>query len=201
MPYRYPHSLNELIRYLAKLPGVGPKSAQRLAFFLLNAAENDALGLAEAIVTARERLHHCPRCGNFTDDDICNICADERRDAGLICVVEQARDIAAMERAGCFEGHYHVLGGAISPLDGVGPEQLKLPALFARLQGTQVREVVLATNPTVEGEATALYLAKKIRPLGIMVSRIAHGLPVGGDLEYADEATLSLALAGRKEIL
>ena len=200
MAYRYPHSLNELIRYLAKLPGVGPKSAQRLAFFLLNAAKEDALGLAEAIVTAKRILHHCPRCGNFTDDDICNICADERRDAGLICVVEQARDIAAMERAGCFEGHYHVLGGAISPLDGVGPEQLKLQSLFARLQGGQVREVVLATNPTVEGEATALYLAKKIRPLGITVSRIAHGLPVGGDLEYADEATLSLALAGRKEI-
>ena len=198
MAYRYPHSLNELIRYLSKLPGVGPKSAQRLAFFLLNADEQDALGLAGALVTARKTLHHCPRCGNFTDDDICNICADERRDVGLICVVEQARDIAAMERAGCFEGHYHVLGGAISPLDGVGPEQLKLQSLFNRLQGGQVREVVLATNPTVEGEATALYLAKKIRPLGIEVSRLAHGLPVGGDLEYADEATLSLALSGRK---
>ena len=200
MAYRYPPSLNELIRYLAKLPGIGPKTAQRLAFFLLNAAEEDALGLAGAIATARRNLHHCPRCGNFTDDDICNICADGRRDGGLICVVEQTRDIAAMERAGCFTGHYHVLGGAISPLDGVGPEQLKLQSLFARLQGGQVREVVLATNPTVEGEATALYLAKKIRPLGITVSRLAHGLPVGGDLEYADEATLSLALAGRKEI-
>ena len=200
MAYRYPHSLNELIRYLSKLPGVGPKSAQRLAFFLLNATEEDTLGLANAIVTARKTLRHCHRCGNFTDDDICNICADERRDAGLICVVEQARDIAAMERAGCFEGHYHVLGGAISPLDGVGPEQLKLNSLFSRLQAGQVREVVLATNPTVEGEATALYLAKKLRPLGIMVSRIAHGLPVGGDLEYADEATLSLALTDRKEI-
>ena len=201
MAYRYPTSLNELIRYLAKLPGIGPKSAQRLAFFLLKAGEEDALGLAQAIVTARKTLHHCPVCGNFTDHDICNICADERRDAGLICVVEQARDIAALERAACFNGHYHVLGGAISPLDGVGPEQLKLQGLFARLQGGQVREVVLATNPTVEGEATALYLAKKIHPLGIKVSRLAHGLPVGGDLEYADEATLSLALAGRQELL
>ena len=200
MAYRYPHSLNELIRYLSKLPGVGPKSAQRLAFFLLNATEEDTLGLANAIVTARKTLRHCPRCGNFTDNDICDICANERRDAGLICVVEQARDIVAMERAGCFEGHYHVLGGAISPLDGVGPQQLKLTSLFSRLQAGQVREVVLATNPTVEGEATALYLAKKIHPLGITVSRLAHGLPVGGDLEYADEATLSLALAGRKQI-
>jgi recombination protein RecR len=200
MAYRYPHSLNELIRYLTKLPGIGPKSAQRLAFFLLNTAEEDAVGLAGAIVTARRNLHHCSRCGNFTDGDICDICADERRDAGLICVVEQTRDIAALERAACFNGHYHVLGGAISPLDGVGPEQLKLQALFSRLQEGKVREVVLATNPTVEGEATALYLAKKIRPLGVMVSRLAHGLPVGGDLEYADEATLSLALAGRKEI-
>jgi recombination protein RecR len=200
MAYRYPHSLNELIRYLAKLPGIGPKSAQRLAFFLLNAAGEDALGLADAIVKARKTLRHCSRCGNFTDGNICNICADERRDGGLICVVEQARDIAAMERAGCFTGHYHVLGGAISPLDGVGPEQLKLQSLFNRLQGGQVREVVLATNPTVEGEATALYLAKKIRPLSITVSRLAHGLPVVGDLAYADEATLSLALAGRKEI-
>jgi len=200
MTYRYPHSLNELIRYLAKLPGVGPKSAQRLAFFLLNAPEEDALGLADAIVAAKRRLRHCSICGNFTDEDICSICADERRDPALICVVEQVRDIAAMERAGCFDGQYHVLGGAISPLDGVGPEQLKLESLFVRLQGGAVREVVLATNPTVEGEATALYLAKKIRPLGVTVSRIAHGLPVGGDLEYADEATLSLALAGRKEI-
>lgn len=200
MAYRYPHSLNELIRYLAKLPGIGPKSAQRLAFFLLNTAEADAHGLAEAIVAAKRNLHYCPLCGNYTDEDVCNICADERRDAGLICVVEQARDIAAMERAGCFDGHYHVLGGAISPLDGVGPAQLKLESLFSRLRVGQVREVVLATNPTVEGEATALYLAKKIRPFGIIVSRIAHGLPVGGDLEYADEATLSLALAGRKEL-
>ena len=200
MAYHYPHSLNELIRYLAKLPGIGPKSAQRLAFFLLNATEEDAAGLAKSILTARKILHHCPRCGNYTDDDICSICADTHRDAGLICVVEQARDITAMERAGCFEGHYHVLGGVISPLDGVGPEQLKLTSLFSRLKAGQVHEVVLATNPTVEGEATALYLAKKIRPLGIIVSRLAHGLPVGGDLEYADEATLSLALAGRKQI-
>lgn len=200
MAYRYPKSLSELIAYLAKLPGVGPKSAQRLAFFLLNAPEEDALGLSRALVEARRKLKHCRVCGNYTDEDCCSICEDTRRDSSLLCVVEQARDIVAMERAGCFEGLYHVLGGAISPLDGVGPEKLRLQPLYERLATGQVREVVIATNPTVEGEATALYLAKKIRPLGITVSRIAHGLPVGGDLEYADEATLSLALSGRKEI-
>lgn len=200
MQYRYPQSLNELIHYLGKLPGVGPKSAQRLAFFLLRTEEANALGLANAIEQARERLHDCPICGNFTDEDVCAICADQQRDPSILCVVEQARDIVAMERAGCFEGRYHVLAGVISPLDGVGPEKLHIESLFQRLQDGNVREVVLATNPTVEGEATALYLAKKMRPLGIRVSRIAHGLPVGGDLEYADEATLSLALAGRKEI-
>lgn len=200
MAYRYPPSLSELIHYLSKLPGVGPKSAQRLAFFLLNAAEEDALGLANSIATARRRLRRCSVCGNFTDNELCSICEDDRRDQGLLCVVEQARDIVAMERAGCFDGLYHVLGGAISPLDGVGPEKLRLESLFARLSCGTVREVVLATNPTVEGEATALYLAKKIRPLSVTVSRLAHGLPMGGDLEYADEATLSLALSGRKEI-
>jgi len=200
MAYRYPPSLSTLIQYLSKLPGVGPKSAQRLAFFLLGMNEEDALGLAKSIVDARRRLRRCSICGNYTDDEICALCADARRDKGLICVVEQARDIAAMERAGCFDGLYHVLGGAISPLDGVGPEKLQLHSLYARLDTGAVREVVLATNPTVEGEATALYLAKKIKPMGIEVSRIAHGLPVGGDLEYADEATLSLALLGRKTL-
>lgn len=200
MAYQYPPSLSELIRYLSKLPGVGPKSAQRLAFFLLNAAEEDALGLAQAVVTARRQLRRCSVCGNFTDGELCSICEDNRRDQAVICVVEQARDIVAMERAGCFDGLYHVLGGAISPLDGVGPDKLRLEPLFARLATGTVREVVLATNSTVEGEATALYLAKKIRPLSVTVSRLAHGLPMGGDLEYADEATLSLALSGRKEI-
>ena len=200
MHYRYPKSLNDLIHYLAKLPGVGPKSAQRLAFFLLKADSATALGLANSIEQARERLHDCPLCGNFTDEDICSICADSRRDAALLCIVEQARDIVAMERAACFSGRYHVLGGVISPLDGVGPERLNLASLFRRLEQGQVREVVLATNPTVEGEATALFLAKKIRPLNIQVTRIAHGLPVGGDLDLADEATLSLALSDRKEM-
>ena len=200
MHYRYPQSLSELIHYLSKLPGVGPKTAQRLAFFLLKTDAATALGLARSIEQARERLHDCPLCGNLTDQDICGICADPRRDANLLCLVEQARDIVAMERAACFGGRYHVLGGVISPLDGIGPERLNLNSLFKRLQEGQVREVVLATNPTVEGEATALYLAKKIRPLNIQVTRIAHGLPVGGDLDLADEATLSLALSDRKEM-
>ncbi len=200
MAYQYPNSLNNLIRHLAKLPGIGPKSAQRMAFYIINSGHDYPLSLAEAIAQAEASLHNCPFCGNLTDADICNICADNRRDRSLLCVVEQVKDIIAMERSNSFRGIYHVLGGAISPLDGIGPEQLTIDALMQRLAKNRVKEVILATNPTVEGEATALYLAKKILPLGIVSSRIAHGLPVGGDLEYADEATLSLALNDRKRI-
>lgn len=200
MTYLYPPSLSQLIHELGKLPGIGPKSAQRLAFHLLAANDQQAEQLAQAILSARQKLKSCQRCGNFTDEDWCSICRDPERDTSLLCVVEQARDIAAMERSRIYQGLYHVLGGVISPMDGIGPEQLNIAALFVRLQQEPIREVVMATNPNVEGEATALYLAQKIKPLGIKVSRIAHGLPVGGDLEYADEATLSLALNGRQEI-
>jgi len=200
MYYNYPPSLNELIQQLAKLPGIGPKSAQRLAFHLLRTNDEDALGLAESIATARSHIGYCRICGNLTDNDVCQICLDDKRDQTIICVVEQARDIISMERSRSFNGLYHVLQGAISPMDGVSPDKLNIEPLFNRLQQSIVKEVVMATNPNVEGEATALFLAKKIKPLGIRVTRIAHGLPVGSDLEYADEATLSHALSGRQEI-
>lgn len=201
MYYNYPPSLNELIQQLAKLPGIGPKSAQRLAFHILRANDEDALGLAEAIANARSRIGYCRVCGNLTDNDICPVCQDSQRDQTIICVVEQARDVISMERSRSFNGLYHVLQGAISPMDGIGPEKLNIIPLFDRLQQGTVKEVVMATNPNVEGEATALFLAKKIKPLGIRVTRIAHGLPVGSDLEYADEATLYHALSGRQEII
>lgn len=201
MYYNYPPSLNELIQQLAKLPGIGPKSAQRLAFHILRTNDEDALGLAEAIANARSRIGYCRVCGNLTDNDICPVCQDSQRDQTIICVVEQARDVISMERSRSFNGLYHVLQGAISPMDGIGPEKLNIIPLFDRLQQGTVKEVVMATNPNVEGEATALFLAKKIKPLGIRVTRIAHGLPVGSDLEYADEATLCHALSGRQEII
>lgn len=200
MLYNYPQPLANLIEELMKLPGVGPKSAQRLAFHLLHASDKDAVGLARAIVTAREKTKQCSVCANLTEEDPCPICRDETRDPTLLCVVEQARDVVAMEKTREFKGRYHVLNGAISPMDGVGPDQLTFGLLLARLQDGAIKEVVVATNPNVEGEATALYLSRLLKPMGLIVTRIAHGLPVGGDLEYVDEVTLAKAYEGRREI-
>ena len=200
MAYQYPASLQKLINELSRLPGLGPKAAQRLAFYLMTAAEDSAGELAQALTEAKSSVHSCPVCGNFTDAELCSICTDHTRDASLLCIVESVADIISLERARSYNGVYHVLGGAISPMDGIGPERLNLKSLGERLRSGRIKEIIMATNPTVEGEATALYLAKKIKPLGIKISRIAHGMPVGGNLAYADEATLALAIDGRKEI-
>jgi recombination protein RecR len=182
------------------LPGIGPKTAQRLTFHLLKQPEGAVRELADALVELKARVVHCSRCFNVTDEDPCRICADPARDVGLLCVVEEPNDLLAMERTGEYHGRYHVLLGALSPLDGIGPDELKVRELLQRLSAAGVREVILATNPNVEGDATAIYLAKLLRPLGLRVTRIARGLPVGGDLEYADEVTLARALEGRKEM-
>lgn len=189
-----------VIDSLSRLPGIGPKTAARLAFYLLRAPEDEVLALAEAIRELKELTVFCQRCFNIADSNPCAICSSEERDGALICVVEEPSDVLAIERTREFRGLYHVLHGAISPVDGIGPEQLKVAELLARLQGGVVREVLIATNPNLEGEATAMYLARLIGPLGIRVTRLAHGLPVGGDLEYADEVTLGRALTGRHEM-
>ncbi len=191
--------LAELISRLERLPGVGPKSAQRLAFHVLRMPEDDVRRLADALREARESLRLCLVCQNFSAEETCAICQDPRRDPGQICVVAEPRDIAAMERLNEYRGRYHVLHGLLNPMDGIGPEQLKVRELLARLSGP-VEEVIVATNPTVEGDATALYLAKQLRPMGIKVTRLAHGMPVGGELDYADTATLLSALEYRREI-
>jgi len=196
----YAKPVARLIDELSKLPGIGPKTAQRLAFHLLNAAPETAAGLAWAIEEARRTVGYCRVCGNFTDEDPCFICRDERRRGDVLCVVERPRDVVAMEKARSFKGLYHVLHGAISPMEGIGPEQLRVRELLKRLEGGGVNEIILANNPNVEGDATALYLAGLIKPLGLLVTRIAHGLPVGADLEYADEVTLCKALEGRREM-
>lgn len=197
---QYPEPLARLVEALQRLPGVGPKTAQRLAFWVLKRPVEEIRALSEALLAVKERLGHCDVCYNITDENPCRICADPGRDASLLCVVEEPNDLLAMERTGEYRGRYHVLLGALSPLDGVGPEDLKIRELLTRLEAGGVREVILATNPNVEGEATALYLARLLRPLGVRVTRIARGLPVGGDLEYADQVTLSKALEGRREI-
>jgi recombination protein RecR len=196
----YPEQIARLIESLQKLPGVGPKTAQRLALFMLKLPREEVVGMARAMVDARDKTCYCKTCGNFSDSDFCLICRDGRRDTATICVVHDARDVMAMERTREFKGVYHVLGGAISPMDGIGPDQLRISQLMERLKAGRVSEMILATNPNVEGEATALYLARVVKPLGICVTRIAHGLPVGTDLEYADEVTLSRALQGRREL-
>lgn len=196
----YSASISQLIEEFTKLPGIGRKTAQRLAFHVINMPTQDAHNLADAIVKAKENIKYCKVCTNLTDQDVCNICSDERRDPLLICVVEDPRDVVAMERTKEFKGYYHVLHGAISPLEGIGPEDIKIKELLARLSAQSVDEVIIATNPNIEGEATAMYLSKLLKPMGIKVSRIAHGIPVGGDLEYADEVTLTKALEGRREI-
>jgi recombination protein RecR len=197
-PYEGP--VQSLIDELGRLPGVGPKSAQRIAFYLLKSAPEDAKRLARAIVEAKERVSWCRRCFNFAEGDLCVYCRDERRDPTILCVVEEPRDIVAVERTQEYRGGYHVLLGAISPIEGIGPDQLKVKELLTRVGEEGVQEVILATNPNIEGEATAMYLARLLKPLGLRVTRIASGLPVGGDLEYADEVTLGRALEGRREV-
>ena len=196
----YAKPLNRLISELSKLPGIGGKTAQRLAFHILSLSETEATELANAITDAKKNMHYCSVCGNLTDKETCDICTDNGRDRTTICVVESPRDVLAMERVREFNGLYHVLNGAISPMDGIGPEDINLRSLIVRLQTEDVKEIILATNPTIEGEATAMYIAKLVKPAGIKVSRIAHGLPVGGDLEYADEVTLLKAMEGRREL-
>ena len=196
----YAGPVQDLIDELARLPGIGPKSAQRIAFHLLNLPPEDALRLATAISEVKARITSCPRCFNVAEGELCQICADDRRDATLVCVVEEPRDIVAVEKTQEFRGRYHVLQGAISPIEGVGPEQLRVKELLARLEPEGIVEVILCANPNIEGEATAMYLARPLAPLGVRTTRIASGLPVGGDLEYADELTLGRALQGRREV-
>jgi recombination protein RecR len=189
-----------LIDELGRLPGIGPKSAQRIAFHLLKIPAEETTRLAFAINDAKEKVRFCTRCFNIAEAELCPICADDRRDSSTICVVEESRDIVSIERTGEFHGRYHVLLGAMSPLEGIGPEQLKIRELLGRLEPEGVQEVIVCTNPNTEGEVTAMYLARALKPLGLKVTRIASGLPVGGDLEYADELTLGRALEGRRSM-
>lgn len=193
-------SIQKLLDELERLPGVGPKSAQRIAYWMLNTDRATALRLAEAIVEVKDTVRFCERCFNYAEDDLCDICQSAKRDASIICVVSEPRDIPPLERTAAFNGVYHVLGGALSPLEGIGPDNLHIAELMKRLAGDDVREVVLATNPNVEGETTAAYLARLIKPLGVRVTRLASGLPVGGDLEFADEVTLGRAIEARREV-
>ena len=193
-------SIQKLLDELERLPGIGPKSAQRIAYWILNADKATALRLSQAIAEVKEQVRFCSRCYNYAQDDLCDICKSSRRDGGIICVVSEPRDIPPIERTAVFQGLYHVLGGALSPLEGIGPDDLRIRELMSRLASEDVREVVIATNPNVEGETTATYLARLIKPLGIPVTRPASGLPVGGDLEFADEVTLGRALEGRRPL-
>jgi recombination protein RecR len=196
----YPEPVARLIEALQRLPGIGPKTAQRLTFFLLKRPADEVAGLAEALGQLKARIVHCSLCFNVTQEDPCRICRDPQRDTRVLCVVEEPNDLLALERTREFRGRYHVLLGALSPLDGIGPEDLKVRELLTRLEREPVDEIILATNPSVEGEATAIYLAKLLKPFAVRITRIARGLPVGGDLEYADEVTLSKALEGRKDM-
>jgi recombination protein RecR len=196
----YAAPVQDLIDELGRLPGVGPKSAQRIAFHLLKLPREDALRLAKSISEVKDRVSFCTRCFNIAEGGECGICADPRRDGHLVCVVEEPRDIVAVEKTGEYKGRYHVLQGAISPIDGVGPDQLRVKELLTRLDPEEITEIILCTNPNLEGEATAMYLGRLIKPLGVKVTRIASGMPVGGDLEYADELTLGRALEGRREV-
>ncbi|MEW5867413.1 MAG: recombination mediator RecR [Bacillota bacterium] len=197
---RYVQPLAKLIDQFTRLPGIGPKTAQRLAFHVLQTPREDVVRLADALLEAKDRILYCSVCGNITDADPCQICAETARDRSVLAVVEEPKDVIALERTGEFRGLYHVLGGAISPVDGVGPDDIRTRELLNRLRDGTVKEVILATDPNIEGEATAMYIARLIKPLGIKVTRLAHGLPVGGDLEYADEVTLARALEGRRDL-
>ena len=196
----YAKPLNKLINELSRLPGIGGKTAQRLAFHILSMDEKSAMELANAISDAKKSMTYCSVCGNLTDTDTCAICSDDSRDKSTICVVESPKDVVAMEKIREYRGYYHVLHGAISPMDGIGPDDINLRSLIVRLQDEAVKELIIATNPNIEGEATAMYIARLIKPSGIKVTRIAHGIPVGGDLEYADEVTLLKAVEGRREL-
>ncbi len=196
----YAGPVQDLIDELGRLPGIGPKSAQRIAFHLLKLPKDDALRLARVIGEAKDRVAWCTRCFNLSEGELCGICADDRRDGHSICVVEEPKDLVAVEKTGEYRGRYHVLQGAISPIEGIGPDQLRVKELLIRLDPEAVTEVILCTNPNIEGEATAMYLGRLLTPLGVKVTRIASGLPVGGDLEYADELTLGRALEGRRAI-
>jgi len=196
----YPEPISKLIDSFMKLPGIGPKTAARLAFFVLTMKEDTVLSFAKALVDAKRNLTYCSVCGHITDVDPCQICSDQQRDVSTICVVQDPKDVIAMEKMRDYHGKYHVLHGAISPMDGVGPEDINVASLITRLQDERVQELILATNPTIEGEVTAMYISRLVKPSGIKTTRIAHGLPVGGDLEYADEVTLSKALEGRREL-
>jgi recombination protein RecR len=200
MPSNYAAPVQALIDELGRLPGIGPKSAQRIAFHLLKLPADDAHRLAHAITDAKARVVFCQRCFNVSEHELCAICSDSRRDNSIVCVVEEARDIVAVEKTGEYHGRYHVLLGAINPIEGIGPDRLKIKELLTRLEPEGVSEIILCTNPNIEGEATAMYLARLLKPLGLHVTRIASGLPVGGDLEYADELTLGRALEGRREV-
>jgi len=192
-------TIEKLIEEFSKFPGIGKKTAQRMAFYILKNKKEAAEALAQALLDMKEKVHYCSICFNMTEEDPCNICKDEKRERSIICVVEEANDVVALEKTNQYKGLFHVLGGVLSPLDGIGPDELKIKELLFRLKGKKVKEVILATNPNTEGEATAIYIAELIKPLGIKVTRIARGLPAGGDLEYADQVTLANAIEGRIE--
>ncbi|KUO75079.1 MAG: recombination protein RecR [Clostridia bacterium BRH_c25] len=196
----YAAPIAKLIDELSKLPGVGNKTAQRLAFYILNMSMEDVEQLSGSITNAKKNIKQCKVCCNITDTDICNICSNAKRDGGMICVVQDPKDVVAMEKTREFKGLYHVLNGAISPMEGIGPEEIRIKELLRRVADNEIKEIILATNPNIEGEATAMYISRLLKPVGIKVTRIAHGVPVGGDLEYADEVTLMKALEGRREI-
>ena len=196
----YAAPIAKLIDELSKLPGVGNKTAQRLAFHILNMPSEDVEKLSLSIVNAKRNIRYCKVCCNITDSDVCNICSNVKRASSIICVVEDPKDVVAMEKTREFKGLYHVLNGAISPMEGIGPEEIRIKELLKRVADNEIKEIILATNPNIEGEATAMYISRLLKPIGIKVTRIAHGVPVGGDLEYADEVTLMKALEGRREI-
>ncbi len=196
----YPGHLKKLVEALTRFPGIGQKSAQRIAFYLLGCSREDVVAIARAMVDAKDKLGFCQTCGSLAETDLCIYCSDSKRDNNLLCVVQEPRDVLVLERTGQYSGLYHVLHGALSPLDGIGPEELKLDRLVSRIRESEIREVIIATNPNVEGDATAGYLARLLNPLSVRVTRIAFGLPVGGDIEYADDLTLSRALDGRRVI-
>ena len=196
----YSEPIDRLINEFSKLPGIGRKTAQRLAFHVINMDIKDVTGLSKALVDVKNEIKYCSVCCNISDSEVCPICANSHRDPSTICVVEDPRDVAAMERTKDYSGRYHVLNGVLSPMDGIGPDMLNIKELISRLGDGSVKEIIMATNPTIEGEATAMYMSRLVKPMGIKVTRIAHGLPVGGDLEYADDVTISKALEGRREI-
>jgi recombination protein RecR len=196
----YEGAIQDLIDELGRLPGIGPKSAQRIAFHIIQSERVDISRLADVLRTVKEKVKFCTECGNISEEELCRICRDPRRDPTLICVVEESKDVIAIEKTREFRGKYHVLGGAISPIDGIGPENLRIRELMVRLAATEIQEIIIATDPNLEGEATATYLSRLLKPLGMRVSRLASGLPVGGDLEYADEVTLGRAFEGRRTV-